>query len=76
MEQSDSSPSQFMAQAPVGRIAMTGIAQSEVKEKLAELKKNLDERAQNIISSDPGCAEIRGNIAALEWRFEVTESKE
>ena len=40
MEQSDSSPSQFMAQAPVGRIAMTGIAQSEVKEKLAELKKN------------------------------------
>ena len=55
---------------------MTGITQNEVDKKLAELKNNLDERAQNIISSDPVCAEIRGNIAALEWRFEVAESTE
>ena len=76
MRQSDASPSQFMAQIPVGRIAMTDIAQSEVEEKLVELKKNLDERAQNVVSSDPICAEIKGNITALEWRFGKTKPKE
>tara|TARA_R110002051_G_C8703039_1_gene494670 strand:- start:1484 stop:1693 length:210 start_codon:yes stop_codon:yes gene_type:complete len=65
-----------LAQIPVERIAMTGTTQNEVDKKLAELKNNLDERAQNIISSDPVCAEIRGNIAALEWRFEVAKSTE
>lgn len=49
---------------------MTGIiTESEVEEKLIELRDNLDKRAQDVISSDPTCAEIKGNIAALEWRF-------
>ena len=52
------------------------ITEKDIDDKLVELKANLDERAQNLISSDPVCAEIRGNIAALEWRFRESESGE
>lgn len=39
----------------------------EVGEKLVELKKNLQQRAEQLVESDPVCAEIRGNIASLQW---------
>ena len=55
---------------------MSNITENEIDEKIATLKTSLDERAQNLISSDPVCAEIRGNIAALEWRFRESESKD
>ncbi len=39
----------------------------EVGEKLVELKKNLQQRAEQLVENDPVCAEIRGNIASLQW---------
>tara|TARA_R100000234_G_scaffold58970_1_gene35631 strand:- start:1183 stop:1356 length:174 start_codon:yes stop_codon:yes gene_type:complete len=39
----------------------------EVEAKLKELQDNLQQRAETIVANDPICAEIRGNIASLDW---------
>tara|TARA_B100001123_G_C14913265_1_gene868689 strand:+ start:580 stop:753 length:174 start_codon:yes stop_codon:yes gene_type:complete len=39
----------------------------EIQSRVTQLQENLQQRAEQIVANDPVCAEIRGNIAALNW---------